>query len=108
MVIAHAPQLRSGKCIRSGMLKAFAAGMTDRTVTASEYTWPSPRGTNSTETLMVSLSWRSAAVARVRCGSTLDVQTDPLPPPDVPLHDHPCRAIFLFSIILRCVTGGGL
>jgi hypothetical protein len=35
------------------MLKAFAAGMTDRTVTASEYSWLSPRGINSTETLMV-------------------------------------------------------
>ena len=53
--IAHACQLRRGNRIKSGILNAFAVGMTALTTMASASTSDSPRGTNSTEILIMPL-----------------------------------------------------
>src|SRR4051812_1557397 len=52
LVTLQASQLRSGKRIRSGMLKALACGMTDRTAFASPSSSASPLGISSTEILI--------------------------------------------------------
>ena len=52
LVSLQASQLRVGKRIRSGIFKALACGMADRTVLASLSNSASPRGISSTEILM--------------------------------------------------------